>query len=390
MNSAVLSVGGFRQQFSVKENIILSKNSYSFFKNIKEILHDDSVDIQMFEEGYLTLFSSVKGFDILKESIKLQNSYDINTQLLASDEVANKFPWINTDGVKLASYGATEEGWFDPWSLLTSIRKRCKILGVQFIEGEITGFNVDSNIVSSVDVSHQNGKHLKVHGSDFLNCCGAWSGYVNNLMSNACESKDFPCLPVVPKKRNVFVIKVQEEAADKFDKIPLVFDTSGVWFRRDGKLKSNTFLVGKAPQSDIDNSFFWKPANDLAELTCCDTNYQTCLTNLTHDHEYFEEHIWEPLAHRVPAFEECKVIGGWAGFYDYNLLDQNAIIGKHLSLKNVFIATGFSGHGIQQSPSAGLALMELVTKGKYETFDFSRLGMERVAENSPLLETQCY
>ncbi len=47
-------------------------------------------------------------------------------------------------------------------------------------------------------------------------------------------------------------------------------------------------------------------------------------------------------------FENLKLKSAWAGYYDYNTLDENLIIGCHPYHENVFIATGCSGHGIQQ------------------------------------------
>lgn len=46
---------------------------------------------------------------------------------------------------------------------------------------------------------------------------------------------------------------------------------------------------------------------------------------------------------RVPAFAQLKVTGAWGGFYDYNTLDQNAIVGAHPQADNLLLATGFSG-----------------------------------------------
>jgi glycine/D-amino acid oxidase-like deaminating enzyme len=39
----------------------------------------------------------------------------------------------------------------------------------------------------------------------------------------------------------------------------------------------------------------------------------------------FDDSVWPELYELVPAFEELKVTSSWAGFYDYNTLDQVSV-----------------------------------------------------------------
>lgn len=57
---------------------------------------------------------------------------------MSPEQLRNKFPWINTDGVALASYGMEHEGWFDPWCLLQGLRRKVQSMGVLFCHGEVT------------------------------------------------------------------------------------------------------------------------------------------------------------------------------------------------------------------------------------------------------------
>ena len=104
------------------------------------------------------------------------------------------------------------------------------------------------------------------------------------------------------------------------------------------------------------------------------------------DYAEFEDEIWPVMAHRVPAFEAIKLVRAWAGHYDYNTLDQNAVIGSHPEVVNFLFANGFSGHGLQQAPAVGRAIAELVALGGYRSLDLSQLGYARIAEGQPFLE----
>lgn len=81
-----------------------------------------------------------------------------------------------------------------------------------------------------------------------------------------------------------------------------------------------------------------------------------------------------------------QVQSAWAGHYEYNTLDQNAIIGPHPLLKNFVFANGFSGHGIQQSPAVGRAVSEVIVDGRTHSIDLSAFSFERILRNRPLLE----
>ena len=104
------------------------------------------------------------------------------------------------------------------------------------------------------------------------------------------------------------------------------------------------------------------------------------------DYGLFEETVWPALAIRIPAFEAVKLVRAWAGHYDYNRLDQNAVIGPHPEVGNFLFANGFSGHGLQQCPAVGRGLAELILTGRWQTLDLEPLAFRRLLDHRPLLE----
>ena len=75
---------------------------------------------------------------------------------------------------------------------------------------------------------------------------------------------------------------------------------------------------------------------------------------------------WEPQR-LVPP----QVRNAWAGYYDYNTFDQNGVVGPHSLVVNMYFATGFSGHGLQQAPAVGRAVAKMVLDGHFQTINLS-------------------
>lgn len=128
-------------------------------------------------------------------------------------------------------------------------------------------------------------------------------------------------LPVEPRKRYVYVFSCENDLGPGLN-TPLTIDPTNVYFRREGL--SGLYVGGRSPE-------------------CVEKEPST--DNLDVDYNYFETDVWPHLAHRVPSFEAIKVKNAWAGYYDFNTFDENGIIGAHPYYNNLYIATGFSGHG---------------------------------------------
>ncbi|XP_068457377.1 FAD-dependent oxidoreductase domain-containing protein 1 isoform X2 [Clinocottus analis] len=339
------------------------------------MLHEDPVDLQFNQAGYLFLASEPVAH-IMESNYSTQRSAGAKVSLLSPAQLKQKFPWINTEGVALASYGLENEGWFDPWTLLNAFRKKAISMGVIQCCGEVTDFKYTTNRVLSTDgdvMDLRRIRYVKVQMPNSLeyqlvecaivvNAAGAFSARLVEKLGIGSGPKDSVAgvpLPIEPRKRYVYVVHCPDGPG--LD-TPFLIDYSGVYFRREGL--GGNYIAGASPEEGEEP----------------DTS------NLEVDHQFFEEKIWPHLAARVPAFEKLKVTSSWAGFYDYNTFDQNGIIGMHPLINNMYFATGFSGHGLQHSPAVGRSVAELILDGNFTTLNLSGLGFQRVLAREPMLE----
>jgi FAD-dependent oxidoreductase domain-containing protein 1 len=342
--ATTLSCASIRQQFSIPQNIRLSRFTLGLFRDLKRHFGEEA-DIAFREKGYLIL-AGPDGLPILtaNHAVQLAEGADIVMEDAAA--LQSRFPWLSGEGIAAGAYGRSGEGWFDAHALLALFRKALKSRAIDMMEGEVAAIGLADGRVTGVTLA--DGR--RIDAGLVVNAAGPNAGTVAAMAGLA--------LPVEPRKRSVFVF----EARERLEDMPLLVDPSGIYVRPEGSVYITGGAEDEAGESAADPADF-EPEWPL-----------------------FEEVIWPVLAARIPAFEAIKPTRAWAGHYDYNTLDQNAVIGPHPVVSNFLFANGFSGHGLQQAPAVGKALAEWIIHGAYRTVDCSAFGYERIAEGRAFRE----
>lgn len=340
--SSALSASSIRQQFSTPLNIQMSQFGIAFLRDLHQHLAVDGElpELALSEHGYLYLATEA-GAATLRENHKIQRAEQVDVALLNQDALKQKFPWLNVDDLAIGSLGLSGEGWFDGYALLMAFRRKARSQGVTYLQADAQGFEHEKGRVTGVCL--QNGTVIKCDVA--VNAAGAWA---RPLLAGTGFD-----LPVVGRVRTVFVVSSPAQTPA----CPLIIDPSGLWFRPEGQ----HWICGLPPDNDPDDA-------------ALEANY-----------EQFDT-AWQIMANRVPAFEALRMQRAWAGYYEYNVFDQNAVIGAHPQLTNLILANGFSGHGMQHAPATGRGIAELLVDGAYISLDLSPLSAQRLLDGRPLLE----
>ena len=231
----------------------------------------------------------------------------------------------------------------DPHALLMAYRAKAIALGAPYITDEVVKLRKSGWSLTGVLLA--SGQILKA--KIVVNAAGPWAAEVARTAGME--------LPISPTKRQVFAVK---PAIPLERPLPLVIVPSGLYFRSE---TGGLILVGRSLEQDkVGFDFSWEWSR-------------------------FIEVLWPELAKIVPAFETLKLVRGWAGLYELNRLDANALLGPWPDLQGLYLINGFSGHGLQQSPAAGRYTAELILK-RSPTLDLSCFSPQRILDNRPLEE----
>jgi sarcosine oxidase subunit beta len=331
--------GGIRAQFTTEMNIRMSLLSMRLLDEMDEEMRRQSGYLKA---GYLFMTAEPARLQQMEKNVRFQKQLGVAVDLLTQKEIAERVPFVATEDLAGGTFGH-RDGFIDPNGLANAFYTRALATGARFLNQTVV-----------LDLLQQ-GKHVrgvKTSAGEFfadlvVDCAGP--------EASAIASMAGVDLPVQPIRRQIAVTGPIDTLPRV---IPMTIDAdTGLLIRREGDAISLAYSIPDEPPG----------------------------LNLKFDPEFVEA-IAPKMLKRFPVLEPAgfNFSRCWAGCYEVTP-DHHAIIGES-GVPGFLLCNGFSGHGIMHSPAAGLALAELIVKGKSESIDIAPLSLRRFAEGKLLHE----
>ena len=342
MGSTAKSMGGVRAQFATPINIKMSLYSIDLFSRFEEATGHTA---GYRPHGYLFVATSERHLDYLKANLRQQQACGLtNAEMVTREDIVKTVPQLIAGDVVGGSFCPTD-GFVDPYSVMTGFAKRARERGANvWLETDVTAIDVEQGHIAGVQTSRG-----YVSTRTVVNAAGPWAAGVARLAGVD--------IPVEPLRRQIVKTEPFEQLSSR---LPMVIDmSSGFHFRPEG----SSFLLA---WPDPEQTFGFRTDFDYG----------------------FIEKILTRAVNRVPAFADVEVNPRrcWAGMYEMTP-DHHAIIGRAPGVDGMFVANGFSGHGVMHSPASGKIVSELILSGASSFVDAPMLRAERFAEGNLLEET---
>ena len=347
------ATGGVRAQFATAINIRMSRYSIEFFTRFEEATgHACGYE----PAGYLFVATSEAHLDYLKRARERQHREGLtNVELfVGADEVRRRVPGLRTDDVAGGSFCQTD-GFIAPLKVLGGFTARATERGVRVWTGpRVPGIDVDGGgRVAGVRTSRG-----PVGTRSVVNASGAWAAETARLAGVE--------IPVVPLRRQLVSVRPRAPLPAG---LPMVIDMSdGFHFRPESRDADD-----EAAGSSRGALMAWP---DEAETPGFKTDFDPAFT----------EKVFRRARSRAPFLADATVNQSRcrAGLYEVTP-DHHAIIGESREVGGLFLANGFSGHGVMHSPATGRIVAELILDGRASVLDVSALGAERFTGAGGLL-----
>jgi glycine/D-amino acid oxidase-like deaminating enzyme len=343
-----MSMGGIRQQYSVACNVALARYGIEFYAHFDERLAGvwGVPQAHFHQRGYLVLMHA-SNQHALRQRYALQRQLGVEVEVLSPASINELVPHLCTDDIVGGIYGY-RDGYLNPRGALQGFVERSQELGCTWLQDDVTGFTPQTNQGAVV--------HTRANGTlttpTLLITAGAWTQRLAALAG-------IP-LPVLPVRRQACYVTLPTLPAEK---LPMILDRQhDISFRHDTETPDHLLVSRTIRDEPVGFNFDWDAAA-------------------------FPSVIAPHLRHYLPSCGEPQLQRGWAGHYAVTP-DENPILGQHPAYPHIFMATGFSGHGVMLAPATGRAMAELIRLGRSEMFDIRPYRLERFASGDLIPDPQ--
>ena len=321
--------GGIRQQWSSLNNVLLAMRSVKHFERFSEEI---GMDIEYKQGGYLVLSYTDEEAVEFEKNVKMQREAGLKVEILSPKEVERRYPYINTEGVKMATF-CQSDGHANPHLATFGYARASQKLGADiFTHTEVVDLE---RLCDSRWIVHTTNGSVKA--DVVINAAGAFSREVGKLAGVD--------LPTESYRHQIFVT---EPLKDFFD--PMAISFSGNYYMR--QTKHGNFIMG---QGDADER--------------AGINYSVTFR--------FEKELSRKMARIFPFLRKLRIIRHWSGHYNMSP-DAQPIIGESPPVRGYYYAVGFSGHGFMLAPAVGEAIAEMILYGRAAHVDVSDLNVQRL------------
>ena len=350
-SSTLLSASAIRQQFNLAINVAMARFTYDFFASATEHLSlgGEPIDLDFTPCPYLVL-AAPDGVARLTAAHANMLAAGARIALLTVDQLADQVPWLKADGIGAACLGLEGEGWFDPALGLMALRRKTEAMGVCYLDAAVVGLERrDGRIACATTAAG-----ARLHADWFVNAAGAQAASVAAMAGVHA--------PIAARQRCAFVFRTATPPIGFTNLVDPTFRDRGVYARPYGR--DFMSITSPDPAADAD-----------------DENFDV-------DDSLFDEIIRPALGRRVQGFEQIELVRSWAGLYEMNTFDQNALVGPSVEYPNYLMACGLSGHGVMHAPAIGRGVAEHILSGHYQTLDLTPFSCDRLLHNRRLDDLQ--
>jgi 4-methylaminobutanoate oxidase (formaldehyde-forming) len=287
--------------------------------------------------------------------VEMGKSIGFEIDHMSIDEVANRLPYMRTNDLIDACYCPTD-GHLQPAELAGAYLKVGRERGVQYkTNTPVTDILIESGRVRGVQTT--DGPY---HAPVVVNAGGPWS-YLNAELAETV-------LPTAAIGH--YYLTTRPDPAQPVDRLsPAVRDRE---FRIYTRPESGGLIVGIYDAEPELYDMHKLPIDfDMSRMKAARDSIQVA-------------RLLEAANHRFPWIDERTPMAITTGIMTFTP-DARPFCGKMPDIEGLYHSSGFSGHGIVQSPAIGLIMSELILDGK-SSYDVSSIEADRYFDLPGYLE----